>query len=585
MKRYIVWEKVMPYFTRKGTAISDFELKKAIANNVSDETDENEIAAKNKAINKEIKDRMAALPMFPRKDGLGKYRITIPDAPNFEKRAKSKNQSIRERKLQEMIKYNDLEDEYEMSKQFRAKPVPKSTTEPRFQRIMEANEKRRQDVKQKSIALTKQNEKPFSFYERELQKMYQPPAYDPEYDVMNYEPFKANPVPGHAKICMYEYMTKKQQKERDIRVKKNAELALAQASLPPRMAMYERMRETDEMKKRSKSLENPEFTFKPRRMKPVPDFERIHLEFQKGLEAKKKSKSMTRSAPFNFCEVKPNKELRQYMDAANRPEEKLMTFKMRKMRQEIDSLKQPSQCAQSTLKFDAQIAQRRKELEHKLLQEHLSAREELERQFKQTRMKQRVMKSPAIVDNTQALKEMRERAARQAAEIMMLREKQYERTKAEIEIKVANRPLMVELASKDFMRLLHRIEEVERYAQLLRAANLNVDEHLTDEQKELLKKAEHLEQLNAEHAYFPTVDQSVLGQNLQQQMDPDDEEYQEGEYDGEMDDQMEDEEGTGYVEPINEAPQMEEVDEMDEEGNDIDYNDDEFDDEEAPEMN
>lgn len=570
MKKYIVWEKVLPYFTRKGTSISELDLRKLMPSE-DDKVDENEIAARNKAINNEVKNKMANLPMFPRKDGEGKYRITIPSAPDFEKRSKKKVLSIRERKLQEMVKYNDLEDEFEMSKQFRAKPVPKSTLEPRFQTIMDANERRRKDVKQRSIVLTKQNEKPFSFYERDMKKLHQPKSYDPEYDVMNYEPFKANPVPGHAKVQMYEYMMKKDQKERDARIKRNAELALIQSRLPPRMAMYEAMKDTNEMKKRAKSLENPEFTFKPMKAKPVPDFERIQLEFQRKLENEKQSKSLTRGEPFRFCETKPDKQLRQYMDAANRPEEKLLTFKARRMREEIDSLKPPVKCAQSTLKFDAQIAMRRRELEKKMLDEHLNAREELERQFKQTRMKTRVHKSPAIVDNTLALREMRERAKRQAAEIMLLREKQYERKKAEIEINVANRPLLVEMASKDFYRELLRMQEVEQYAQLLREAKLNVEDHLTEEQKILLQKAEQLEQLNAEHAYFPTVDQAILQQPLEDEMEAEGEGYEEGEYDEENDEEgklkniytLEYDEGNGYVEPINEAPQMDEADDMD----------------------
>ena len=266
MKKYIVWEKVLPYFTRKGTPISDMDLKKlAPPDDKEEEVDENEIAARNKAINLEVKEKMANLPMFPNKDGEGKYKITIPISPRFEKRAKKKKgMSIRERKLQEMVKYNDLEDEYEMSQQFRAKPVPKSTLEPRFERIMEANEKRRQDVKQKSIALTRATEKPFSFYERDIRKFHQPKVLDPEDDVMNYQPFKANPVPGHAKIQMFEYMMQKDAKERDSRIKKNAELALSQSKLPPRMALYEKVKETNDIQKRSKSLENPEFTFKPK---------------------------------------------------------------------------------------------------------------------------------------------------------------------------------------------------------------------------------------------------------------------------------------------------------------------------------
>jgi hypothetical protein len=38
----------------------------------------------------------------------------------------------------------------------------------------------------------------------------------------------------------------------------------------------------------------------------------------------------------------------------------------------------------------------------------------------------------------------------------------------------------------------------------LREANLNPDEHLTDEQKELLLSAEYYDRLNAATAYFPS---------------------------------------------------------------------------------
>lgn len=467
-----------------------------------------------------------------------------------------------------------------MSQQFRAKPIPKSTTEPRFQRIMEDNEKRRAEVKQRSIAMTKANEKPFSFYERDMKKLNQPPVYDPEFDVMNYKPFKANPVPGHAKLEMFDYMMKKDKKEREERVKKNAELSLAQSSLPPRMAMYAKANAINDVQKRSRSLENPEFTFMPRKAKEVPDFETLQHNFLRKLESKKQSKSLTKMIPFNFSETKNNKQLREYMNAANRHEEKLMTFKVRQIREEIASLKQPNKVAPSTLKFDAQVERRRRELEKKLLDEHLNAREELERMHKQTRMKQRVLKSPAIVDNTEALLESRERAMRQAYEIMMLREKQYERKKAEMEINVANRPLLVEMASKNFYTELLKMQEVEQYAHLLREAKLNLDDHLTPEQKELLQRAEELEKLNAEHAYFPTVDQAILQQPLVENMQMEGEGYDQGEYEDEMGEgeDEEDEEGNGYVEPINEVPQTEEMDHDDHhEMDDHDQYDDEMD--------
>lgn len=73
------------------------------------------------------------------------------------------------------------------------------------------------------------------------------------------------------------------------------------------------------------------------------------------------------------------------------------------------------------------------------------------------------------------------------------------------------------------------MQEVEQYANLLREAKLNVDDHLTPEQKVLLQKAEQLERLNAEHAYFPTVDQAMLQQPVQQEYEGEGEDYEEGE--------------------------------------------------------
>ncbi|CAI2377150.1 unnamed protein product [Moneuplotes crassus] len=535
--KYIVWEKVLPYFTRKGSPISEMDYKKLVSKDDKDkEVDENEKAARNKRINGEVRDKMAHMPMFPKKEG----------------EDKRKGLSIRERKLQEMIKYNDLEDEYELSKKFRARPVPKSTLEPRFQRIMEANEKRRKDVKQQSIAMTKQSENPFSFYERDMKKLLQPPVYDPEYDVMNYEPFKAHPVPGHAKIQMFRYKTNKENKERDSRIKAMAELSLSQSRLPPRMAMYEKQRLTKEVQKRSKSLGNPEFTFKPKKCRGVPNFERIHYKFQKELDEKRRAKSATKGEPFRFCEAKPNKALRQYMDAQNRPEEKLMTFKMRKMQTEIDSLKPPAKIARSTLKYESQVAMRRAELEEKLRKELEEAKDELDREYKNTRMKTRVIKSPAIHDNTQYLREMRERAKRQARDNMEILEKIYERKRAEIDVNVANRPLLVEMQSKNFYEEYLRMQEVEKYANLLEEAKLDPNEHLKEHEKILLQKAEAFEQLNAEHAYFPTVDQAFLSQPFPEQIDP--QQFNQA-YNEEND--MDEE---GYINQVNEAPEMEEQD-------------------------
>jgi hypothetical protein len=75
-------------------------------------------------------------------------------------------------------------------------------------------------------------------------------------------------------------------------------------------------------------------------------------------------------------------------------------------------------------------------------------------------------------------------------------ENQWDQQKAMIEFNVANKPLLVEQVSKAFIRNLNQIRELQRYVNILREANLNPDEHLTDEQKELLLSAEYYDRLN-----------------------------------------------------------------------------------------
>ena len=168
------------------------------------------------------------------------------------------------------------------------------------------------------------------------------------------------------------------------------------------------------------------------------------------------------------------------MDAQNAPEEKLMSFQARRYQEEIASLKKPAVNPPSTKKTEAALQKRRAELEMKLWQEQMKAREEVEREYKNQRLTQRVKCSPALVDNQAALNAMREASMRQKYEEMLINEKQWDRKKAEIEYNVANRPLLVEMQSQQFRANLSEMREVENFVQILREANLNPEEHLND---------------------------------------------------------------------------------------------------------
>lgn len=112
--------------------------------------------------------------------------------------------------------------------------------------------------------------------------------------------------------------------------------------------------------------------------------------------------------------------------------------------------------------------------------------------------------SPALVSNASILKKQREMRKSMARKNMAKIEQAYDAIKADIEFNVANRPLLVEQVSKAFIHNLNQIKELQRYVNFLREAGHNPDEHLTDEQKELLVSAEYYDRLNIATAYFPS---------------------------------------------------------------------------------
>ena len=67
-----------------------------------------------------------------------------------------------------MIEERKLEDKFITP--FKAKPVPSTTLQPKFESIRSASEQRRKQIKQKCIEKALMNDKPFSFYERDKNK-------------------------------------------------------------------------------------------------------------------------------------------------------------------------------------------------------------------------------------------------------------------------------------------------------------------------------------------------------------------------------------------------------------------------------
>ena len=139
-----------------------------------------------------------------------------------------------------MIELKRIQEDKLLGYKFKAKVPSKEVLTPLYNQIMNKNEQRRKDVKTNSMKILKEKEKPFSFYERDKSKKRAESAYIN--DEFLKPPFKANEIPKICTVEIFKIMMEKQEKEREIRVKKMADQNLLKSKLPPRMEMHEKLK-------------------------------------------------------------------------------------------------------------------------------------------------------------------------------------------------------------------------------------------------------------------------------------------------------------------------------------------------------
>ena len=93
---------------------------------------------------------------------------------------------------------------------------------------------------------------------------------------------------------------------------------LAQAKLPPRMEKHQQeKRQRELLGAHPANMEwEDEFTFHPKGVKPVPNFEKAHKKFQKMLDKKRAYKKPTKIKEFNFSSTKRVPDI-DYLRAEN----------------------------------------------------------------------------------------------------------------------------------------------------------------------------------------------------------------------------------------------------------------------------
>jgi hypothetical protein len=371
---------------------------------------------------------------------------------------------------------------------------------------MKQREQRRQDGKRLAMAKIKATEKPFSFQEKDHQhQVKKQEKAELDKDVPQFPQFRAAKVPWRVQVPLFQSIMDADGEKRK-NVKKVAEINLQLSKLPPRMESHKK---TEKEKKqadnrKAEAMFRKSYTFKPLPAREVPDFRRLHKEFASTLNRNKSAAKLTNPVPFHFHEPKNRVDLRKHMDEENQKIQP--TMKKRASSARIFSLNADIEENRvnppTTLKHEALVKLRRETKIQKLTEKQIKDQEDNFREYKKSRLTNRVKKSPALASNTALLRKKRQNGLQRAKDEMRYLEDVYNQQKALMEFNVANRPLLVEQQTQEFINLYNQIKDLQKYVAILRNANLNPNDHLTEDQKILLQRAQYFDQLN-QLAYFP----------------------------------------------------------------------------------
>ena len=402
--------------------------------------------SKNRKIAISYHEYLTFLRRYHHKDQIN---FTIPEPFEF---LKKNYQKKKIQKIKEILEDRVKDENYFVYYQFHANELKKGIWGNQMQNIIEYEKEQRQQrtekLKEKIIA----EMKPFSFYEKDERKYKEKIKQEPI--PPTFPPCRANAIKWLSQVLIYEDMLKQEEEERNIRIKERMEKTAKASKLPPRMDMYEKERkEREEQKKiELKKLEYEENEKRKFKAKKVPEFSKLQEEFEDKLkrmkEERKKERKALKPIPFTFHEPKKKvAELCQYLDQENDPYVK--NPKRQGKDEEIKEIikrmqRKPKIEPKSTHSLDLLMELRRKELEDKENQQKLKELEDNIRAEQQSRLRERVLNSKAIVDHTNQLNEIKQKRMEEFREELQRQEESYKAELARRLERVYNRPLLVE---------------------------------------------------------------------------------------------------------------------------------------------
>ena len=218
--------------------------------------------------------------------------FTIPQPFEFQKDSKSRiNKANKLKKLLESRK--EAEDNI-IKNQFKANDLKTEIFIGNINNLMEADKNAKKKRVEKGMKKLQDQMKPFSFVKEDEEKQKIKIEKQKEYENTKekFEQFKANPIKSSSRGGLNaEEIVKKQNKEREIRIKKNAKKIYNESKMPPGLEIHEKNQKLKrkklivEEKKRQKKEEKER---KSKKTVDPPIWEKVHRIEEKKLDNQKK---------------------------------------------------------------------------------------------------------------------------------------------------------------------------------------------------------------------------------------------------------------------------------------------------------
>ena len=224
------------------------------------------------------------------KPASGYHRATKVKPFSFDQRDQNKRKTISQVKLEQDLSLKKKEEEEAVNVMFKANGLPRSTLEPRYEKLTRQQAARTRENKRRSQENLKKAEQPFSFYFADKDRKAAREAKLEKARNVNAKPFKANPIPKSVHESRYELLQFDRERRKE-EAREKATKALARSSLP------ERMRNAAPKKVPAYDSSKPYSQYK---LGEVPDFDALHADFDNKLARMRERNRRQLTVPKDF---------------------------------------------------------------------------------------------------------------------------------------------------------------------------------------------------------------------------------------------------------------------------------------------